>query len=140
MSRVLVALQFSLIAVLVARFDFRWPGPGALALLGAGIAMFGWALLANPPGNFNIRPEPKAGARLVTKGPYALVRHPMYLALMLAMGGIAMAGDMAQAIAWLALAGVLVAKAAREERGLAVVHPDYAEYRSRTRAVIPFLW
>jgi protein-S-isoprenylcysteine O-methyltransferase Ste14 len=37
------------------------------------------------------------------------------------------------------LAAVLVARARREERGMALAHPGYADYRARTRAIIPFV-
>jgi protein-S-isoprenylcysteine O-methyltransferase Ste14 len=36
-------------------------------------------------------------------------------------------------------AAVLLVKARREERGMALAHPGYAEYRARTRAIVPFL-
>ena len=37
------------------------------------------------------------------------------------------------------LAAVLFAKARREERGMALAHPGYADYRARTRAIVPFI-
>ncbi|MDQ3261228.1 MAG: hypothetical protein M3Q00_10690, partial [Pseudomonadota bacterium] len=51
----------------------------------ASIALGIYTLLYNRLGNFNIRPEPKASGRLITSGPYRLIRHPMYSALTLAM-------------------------------------------------------
>ncbi len=64
----------------------------------------------------------------------------MYLAVLLVMAGVAIAGDGWQWAGWLALAAVLAAKARREEQGLARVHPGYAAYRAGTRAIIPFLF
>ena len=139
MSRLLVALQFGLIALIAVRLEPARIGPGFVVLLAAGAAVGGWALAANRPGNFNIRPDPRPGGRLVTHGPYAWVRHPMYLAVLLAMAAFAVAGDGWQWVAWAALAGVLAAKARREERGLVRLRTGYAEYRARTRAIIPFL-
>lgn len=140
MSRLLVTLQFGLMALLALRVDAARVGPAFIALMAAGVAVGGWALSANRPGNFNIRPDPRPGGRLVTSGPYARVRHPMYLAVLLAMAALAVAGDGWQWGAWAALAAVLAAKARREERALALLHPDYDAYRSRTRAIIPFLF
>ncbi|NJD87213.1 MAG: DUF1295 domain-containing protein [Betaproteobacteria bacterium] len=127
-------------ALMAVRLDAGAIGPGFVALLGAGVAVGAWALAANRPGNFNIRPDPHPEGRLVTGGPYAWVRHPMYLAVLLAMAAFALAGDAWQWGAWVALAAVLAAKARREERGLATLHPGYEDYRARTRAIVPFLF
>ena len=140
MSRLLVALQFGLMALIALRVDQDRVGAAFIALMAAGVAVGGWALAANRPGNFHIRPDPHPTGRLVTHGPYAHVRHPMYLAVLLAMAAFAVAGDGWQWVAWIALAGVLAAKARREERGLALLHPGYEEYRARTRAIVPFLF
>src|SRR5512134_3536099 len=83
----LVALQFGLIAALLFT---AWPPaglwlPAACLLLLASAAVGIAALAANRPGNFNIRPEPKAGGRLVTSGIYRWIRHPMYGAVLLAL-------------------------------------------------------
>ncbi len=137
--RLLVALQFGLMALLALRAEPRAAGPLAVALLAAGVAVGLWALSANRPGNFFIRPLPRPGGHLVTSGPYAFVRHPMYLAVLLLCAGLAAAGDPWQWAAWSALALVLAEKARREERGLAGQHAQYAAYRRRTRAIIPFV-
>lgn len=139
MSRLLVALQFGLIAIIAVRADPARMGPAFVALLVAGLAVGAWALAANRPGNFNIRPEIKEGATLVTHGPYRWVRHPMYLAVMVTMAAFCAAGDAVQWGLWAALLGVLAAKARREERGLLVAHPAYAGYRARTRAILPYI-
>ena len=139
MSSLLVALQFGILALIVTRaFPLR-AGPAFGVLLAAGGAIGAWALFANRPGNFNIRPEPKKGGRLVTGGPYRWVRHPMYLAVLLAAAAFCVDGGAAEWGAWVALASVLFAKALREERQLPAFHPEFAAYRRRTRAIFPFL-
>jgi protein-S-isoprenylcysteine O-methyltransferase Ste14 len=140
LSRLLVALQFGLMALLALRLETARIGPAFVGLLASGAAVGAWALAANRPGNFNIRPEPRPGGRLVTHGPYARVRHPMYLAVLLAMAAFAVAGDAGQWAAWGALAAVLAAKARREERDLVRLHPGYEADRAQTRAIIPFLF
>jgi protein-S-isoprenylcysteine O-methyltransferase Ste14 len=138
-SRLLVALQFGLMALIAVRIESGGIGIAYVALLVAGIAVGAWALAANRPGNFHIRPDPHPEGRLVTHGPYAYVRHPMYLSVLLVMAAFAVSGDAWQWVAWVALAGVLVAKARREERGLALLHAGYEAYRARTRAIVPFI-
>lgn len=141
MSRVLVILQFLTIGLLL------WPprvaenARLAIALFATGAVVLAWTLTANRPGNFRVRPEPKAGARLATTGPYRWVRHPMYAASLLMMAGAALWGPLAwKAPVWLILAGVLIAKARREERGLLTQFPEYAAYRERRRFLIPGVW
>lgn len=139
-STLLVGAQFGLLALMLL-----WPAPwhldaATLLLAAAGLALGIWVLLHNRPGNFNVRPELKAGARLVTDGPYRWVRHPMYGALLLAAAALVAAGGGVQALAWVALVAVLHLKAAREERLLLQRWPEYAAYRARTRRFVPWLW
>ncbi len=140
-SWTLVALQFALIAAIVVTTqptgELLAVG-AAIALLAAGAAIGVAALAANRPGNFSIRPEVKDGARLATHGIYAHVRHPMYAAVLLAMLAFVALDPRAWRIgAWIALAAVLLAKAAREERYLLARFPEYADYRARTHRLIP---
>jgi protein-S-isoprenylcysteine O-methyltransferase Ste14 len=139
-GRLLVAAQFALIAWLVWPFTPpSWSLP-ALALAACAAALGAWTLAHNRLGNFNIRPEPKASGRLVTSGPYRFVRHPMYCALLLFAAAAAVAyADAWKAAAWLALALVLWAKAALEERGLRAQFAGYADYAQRVRRFIPGL-
>jgi protein-S-isoprenylcysteine O-methyltransferase Ste14 len=140
-ARLLVFVQFALIVWIV------WPcagqawTPPALALLACSIALGIWTLTHNRPGNFNIRPEPKASGRLVTNGPYRWVRHPMYGALLLFAAAEVIACDDTWKVAgWCALAVVLYAKSVVEERGLREKYADYARYSQRVRRFIPGLF
>ena len=139
MSRVLVALQFALIGALA------WPAPddtrrsaAALALLGVAILVGVAALAANRPGNFNIRPDVKPGAKLATSGPYRYVRHPMYVAVILFGLACVASGATPRRIAALAaLAAVLHVKALREERAMRAAHAGYDAYCARTARYLP---
>jgi protein-S-isoprenylcysteine O-methyltransferase Ste14 len=139
MATTLVAAQFVLIAVILACGALPLQSAGPAAALAAGIALGLWTLLHNRPGNFNIRPVPKDTAVLITGGPYHWVRHPMYVALLLVMAAVAGAAPhmLAGWLALLALAAVLAAKAALEERLLRQAYPGYAEYATRTHRFIP---
>ncbi len=81
--------------------------------------------------NLTIYPHPVHQATLADRGPYRLVRHPIYLAVIV--GGVGLA------LAFLNTAGVLVAlvfipffgaKTGFEEDGLVEHVPGYREYRS----------
>ncbi len=143
----LVLLQFALIGVIAWR-----AGPLFLALqasalawgvLAAGIALGAWALSANRPGNFNIRPTPKPGGQLVRGGPYAWIRHPMYTAVLLAglagVYGVDIPGRTLVGTAFFALLGVLWLKAGLEEQWMLAQHPDYAAYQKESSRFIPWV-
>lgn len=140
-SRLWVAAQFGLIALMLAwPADWAWDAT-AIALGALAVALALWVFAYNRPGNFNIRPEPKAGATLVTRGPYRWVRHPMYVALLLGMAAVAaQAHSLVQPVLWVVLAAALNFKAALEERLLATRWPDYAAYCARTKRFIPGVW
>lgn len=139
-SAVLVLLQFAALAAIVlpwgaATFSSWGWGPLALAtVVGA------WTLLHNRPGNFSVLPEPRSGARLVVTGPYAYVRHPMYLAVLLfGLGCLLGWRGVAHLAAFVLLAGVLHVKSRREEALLAQRFPEYTGYQKRTRRLVPFV-
>lgn len=140
-SLVLVVLQLALMVAIAVPFDALAWNAAASVLVAAGIALFAWTLTANRPGNFNIRPEPMADGLLVTGGPYRHVRHPMYLALLVALAGFCVGyGTPWRWAAFVALAIVLRIKAGVEERALSALHPGYAEFASTRRRFVPFLW
>jgi len=141
LGRFLVAVQFALLAWLIWPLTPQaWSLP-ALALLGCAVVLGLWTLVHNRPGNFNIRPEPKASGQLVTTGPYRCVRNPMYSAVLLfAAAEVVAYADMWKILCWVALALVLLAKATLEERGLRERHAGYAEYAKRVRRFIPGLF
>lgn len=143
-SGLLVALQFALILALV--FATRWPvpsraWPATLFLMAVAVVLGVWTLGYNRWGNFNIRPEPRSGARLVTRGPYRHIRHPMYASVLLGVGALVAADPRPWRIALLAaLLVVLMLKAAREEEYLRAAFPEYATYASRTWRLVPFVY
>jgi protein-S-isoprenylcysteine O-methyltransferase Ste14 len=140
-SFAIVALQLSLIAAIALPFGATGWNTAGSVLVAAGMIVGAWALTANRPGNFNIRPEPKAGGQLATDGPYGYVRHPMYLAVMLAMLGFCLGyGTPWRWVALAALWIVLVIKAGIEESALAARHPDYVDYARSRKRIVPFVW
>lgn len=138
----LVTLQMALIAALCLPVGPREGHPvAAVLLLVAGLGWSGWALSVNPPQNIRIRPVPRPGGRMVTTGPYRLVRHPMYLGVLVCGAGPACLWPAAwKAGAWILLLAVLIAKARREEAALRTCFPQYDAYRRARHFLIPGLW
>lgn len=76
----------------------------------------------------------------MTSGPYRRCRHPLYQAILLCSLGVTVAlGSLLHLALLLALAAVLGGKARREERQLALCHPDYPAYRAVTPAIVSSL-
>jgi protein-S-isoprenylcysteine O-methyltransferase Ste14 len=115
--------------------DLSLPSQMIAALL-VGLGSLGSALvLAQLGKSFSIMPEAR---RLVTNGPYAYARHPLYAVEMLTLLGTAI--QFAQPWAALLALGVLalqVTRALFEEQVLAEAYPEYDAYRRRTRRFIP---
>ena len=85
--------------------------------------------------SLSVMPEAR---RLVQRGPYGQVRHPLYLFEMLATAAVALQYRSLLAVGLLLLAVVLqVARARWEEDVLARVLPDFAAYRAQTPFLIP---
>jgi protein-S-isoprenylcysteine O-methyltransferase Ste14 len=106
----------------------------------AAFVLKGWMVAHNPPGNFSVLPEPRANARLITTGPYTLVRHPLYLGLIIFAVGCAIGWN--TPVHWIAAASlvlILDAKSRREERFLIERFPEYRGYAARTPRLLPAL-
>ena len=127
----------------------RWTGrfgfhPAAavvgLALVAAGVALHGWARRTLGPMWSGVV-EVRAQHALVERGPYLLVRHPIYLAgLLLAAGTFLAHPSPATACLAAGFALGIMLKAWLEERALRAVLGDaYARYAARVPALLPRL-
>jgi protein-S-isoprenylcysteine O-methyltransferase Ste14 len=142
LGRLLVLLQFGLLAWMGMRLCAAdaLSSPLVLGLLAASAGVGLWALYANRPGNFNIRPTPRAGGELITEGPYRWIRHPMYTAVLLAgLAAAAGCGTRVDGMLWAALLAVLLIKSRMEERALQVRFPTYQSYKAQTSRFVPWL-
>jgi protein-S-isoprenylcysteine O-methyltransferase Ste14 len=86
--------------------------------------------------------ELAADQRVVSTGPYALVRHPMYAAALGMLIGIPIAlGSYVALIIIVAITGALIWRLLDEERFLAANLPGYLEYKKKVLfRLIPGVW
>ena len=92
-------------------------------------------------GNFNIVPDPLARSQLVTSGPYRLIRHPMYLALLLTTLPLVINEfDLIRFSIWLILLIDLILKLTYEENLLVAKLVGYDQYIERSYRLIPYLY
>jgi protein-S-isoprenylcysteine O-methyltransferase Ste14 len=108
-----------------------------LVLLGLWIAIWARVTLG---GNWSSRVTLKEGHELIQRGPYRLIRHPIYSGLLLMVLGTAtLAGRVGDSFALLICFCVFWVKARQEELLLTKHLPGYSEYMARTKALVPFV-
>jgi protein-S-isoprenylcysteine O-methyltransferase Ste14 len=83
----------------------------------------------------------KGGHELITSGPYALVRHPIYTGLLtMFVGTVIVLGHVAGIIAMPFVFGSLWIKLRHEEKLMLKQFPnEYAAYQQRVKRLIPFI-
>ncbi len=91
--------------------------------------------------NVNVTPTVKQGSELITSGPYRIIRHPMYIAQLIAVLPLVI-----DYFSWYRLAAIvilliiLLVKIGYEEKQLIAHFPEYAEYMKRTSRMIPAIY
>jgi protein-S-isoprenylcysteine O-methyltransferase Ste14 len=80
--------------------------------------------------------------KVISTGPYALVRHPMYIGAFIMLIGVSLAlGSWLGLLAVIPIAFVIIWRLLDEEKFLAKNLSGYAEYLSRVKyRLIPFVW
>jgi protein-S-isoprenylcysteine O-methyltransferase Ste14 len=138
-----VAAQFALIGLMVfaprARgFDLGAAGRIAgIGLMVAGGALGLWSAVYLGRG-LTPSPLPNGSVDLVVAGPYRWARHPMYVAVMLFMAGVAIrSGSWLVVAAFGGLVVLFSVKARWEEAHLRDAFPGYERYGERTRRFFP---
>jgi protein-S-isoprenylcysteine O-methyltransferase Ste14 len=114
---------------------------GAVLVL---VAFIGWAavLKANSFASVAVRLQHERGQRVISTGPYAVVRHPMYaFALLLMLGVPLLLGSLWGLLGVVVLVPLLAARVRGEEAMLNAGLPGYREYAARVRfRLLPGLW
>jgi protein-S-isoprenylcysteine O-methyltransferase Ste14 len=119
-----------------------WVVPTGYALLLGGIAVTTWAQAVNPFFEPGVRIQKERGQRVITSGPYRLVRHPGYTAAVAMFVGVPLALASWWALLPAAVAtALLIVRTSWEDRLLQAELSGYADYARRTRyRLLPGLW
>jgi protein-S-isoprenylcysteine O-methyltransferase Ste14 len=113
--------------------------PGAL-VFAAGVGLYRWGATALGDA-LSPLVAPHPGGRLVTGGPYRVVRHPMYLGqLAIAVGAPATLGCRWAFAVSFAAAIVLFVRIGMEENALALEYAEYRVYQARSKRLLPFVF
>jgi protein-S-isoprenylcysteine O-methyltransferase Ste14 len=125
---------------------FGWSHmPPAVALVGDGLLALGWLAIffvfkenSFTSATIELAPDQK----VISTGPYALVRHPMYAGGLVMLAGIPIAlGSWWGLLVLVATMLALVWRLLDEEKFLARNLPGYVEYQEKVRyRLIPHVW
>jgi protein-S-isoprenylcysteine O-methyltransferase Ste14 len=136
-----------LVAGLDARFaltgpvEVVWHLAGAL-VFAAGLALFGWAMIANAYFSTVARIQPERGQTVCREGPYRFVRHPGYSgAILQSIGAPLLLGSLWALVPALAAGALMAARTWFEDRMLRAELSGYDEYaRYVRRRLVPGVW
>jgi protein-S-isoprenylcysteine O-methyltransferase Ste14 len=142
-----------LAAFLLPGFDYRlgwsrrlvgevpgWLTGISLGLVAGGFLFVWWVLKVNSYAGRTI--EVETGQKVISTGPYAWARHPMYLGSLLVWIATPLAlGSWVALPAFALLIPFYVLRLLNEEKVLLAELPGYADYCTKTRYhLIPFVW
>lgn len=115
--------------------------PG-LGLLVAATGLGTWAMIENEHFEQFVRIQTDRHHRVVTTGPYRIVRHPGYVAFILStLAGPLMFGSVWSVVPVCLLIMLFIWRTYREDRTLQEELDGYIEYTTRTPyRLIPFVW
>jgi protein-S-isoprenylcysteine O-methyltransferase Ste14 len=140
-SLLFVVLQFACLGLIVVTGPLIPSNAVLLAVELLGIGLGIWAILVMRIGNFNITPDPLDHSQLVTSGPYRLIRHPMYLAILLTTLPLIIYSFSAFRLTiWLILFLDLMLKLNFEESLIAAKLVSYDKYTERSHRLIPYIY
>jgi len=109
----------------------------ALCAIGVGLAIWARMRLGR---NWGAPMSLRQGHELVTDGPYAFVRHPIYTGAIFAMLGSALAADPRWLVLVALFGAYFIYSARAEEQLMSQQFPDrYPTYKRRTKMLIPFV-
>ena len=149
-ARALLRLALVVIAALSLRYGDRFPTVAfggyraQVALAGAVLCVLGllfasWARLTMGR-SWGMPMTVNQQTALVTTGPYALVRHPIYTGVAAMLIGSALVFPPA-VVGAAVLIPYFVLSAFREERDMGRLFPDvYPDYMRHTKRLVPFVW
>jgi protein-S-isoprenylcysteine O-methyltransferase Ste14 len=110
----------------------------AFSVIGVGFAIWARVHLGR---NWSSRPAVKENPELVTTGPYAYVRHPIYTGLILMAFGTALTGSIWGIGVFMIASLTLILRIGKEEKIMLELFPDaYPMYQVRTKKLIPWVW
>jgi len=100
-----------------------------------------WAIVAMKLHTLTVLPSVKQGGKLCSSGPYRILRHPMYTAVLLFLLALLINQySMSRAVVFAVVFVDLMFKMQVEEKILLFHYPNYKKYMQGTYRLIPFVY
>ena len=101
-----------------------------------------WAMLSNPYFELTVRLQEDRNQRVITSGPYKLIRHPGYAGeIIMLLATPLMLGSFWGYVPTIGVILLLIVRTALEDRTLREELPGYEEYANKTRyRLFPYIW
>lgn len=137
----LVLIQFSCLIFIAISAPVFSSNVAGMLVESAGIFLAFHAIYIVKIKNVNITPTVKQNSELVTTGPYKIIRHPMYIAQLIAILPLVIEYyTVVRLIVFIALMVNLLVKIQYEEKQLLAHFPDYNRYSKNTWKIIPYIY
>ena len=128
------------IVVLAVTGNLFTLSPFAIAAQVAAVGLSVWARRSFPKGTFRVSAAP-GGASIIRRGPYRVIRHPMYsAALLFIWAGVVSHLSVLTLTIGIAATIVAIVRVIAEERLLRAQYPEYHDYTRSTKALVPYVF
>jgi len=140
-SILLTAVEYLCILMIFITGDLLPLSFIAIVILVLAIFLGLWSLWTMFIKKFRITNKISSDSRIVAKGPYKFIRHPLYSSLLLILLTIVLNHfTFIRLILWLILLTVVFAKLMYEERSIIKRNTDYLIYKRGTKRLLPFIY
>jgi protein-S-isoprenylcysteine O-methyltransferase Ste14 len=136
-----IAFVISVLALLtlIARGSLFAQGWLPIAIQIGAVCLMIWARLTFGLRSFHAAANPTSGG-LITRGPYRFIRHPIYASVIyFVWAGVLSHLSLINVCLGIIVTAGLIIRLRSEERLLLGMYPEYADYASRTKRIVPFV-
>lgn len=140
-SILLTMIQYLSMIYLVLAFPVLSKHTMILILQVSGLILGVWSVVEMSRSKLNISPVPRSGAIFIHRGPYKLIRHPMYLSLLLVLIPMMIFNN--SVVGWIVFIIFiinLILKLSYEEQLLVNTFEKYKDYQKHSWRLIPWIY
>jgi protein-S-isoprenylcysteine O-methyltransferase Ste14 len=114
--------------------------PFVIAAQMAAVGLNLWARRSFQKGTFRVSAAP-SGTSVIRRGPYRVVRHPMYSSVLLFIwAAVVSHASVLTLTIGIAATVMIVVRVIAEERLLRAHYPEYHDYTRSTKALVPYVF